>query len=132
MKKIPVRLIYAIASIIIEELAIFLVVIYALPEAGILITPLGLAGIMVFWLIFSITAYRIGSAALSRKSLVSLPSMLGGYGKTVTSLAPIGMVSINGELWQARASNGYIEKDAEIVVTGQKGLKLTVSKTMKA
>jgi len=73
-----------------------------------------------------VVIYRIGSRALRREPLVSLPDMLGGRGKVVSQLAPEGLVRIKGELWVAKSVEKKIDVGQKIIVVEQDGLKLVV------
>ena len=60
---------------------------------------------------------------------VGLPSMIGTNGKVVSPLAPEGLVRIKSELWVATSAKGDIDKDDDVEVVGEDGLKLVVQKT---
>ncbi|MFC1932024.1 NfeD family protein [Chloroflexota bacterium] len=120
------RLVLAIISTLLEEAAIVVIVLWGLPQIGVHIPVAGLVALMVAWGTYSVTTYRIGSRALRRKPLVSLPDMVGSKGKVVSPLAPEGMVKIKGELWVAKSAGGEMQPDEEVIVVGQDGLKLVV------
>ncbi|UCG10348.1 MAG: NfeD family protein [Dehalococcoidia bacterium] len=120
------RLILAIVSLILEEAAIAVIVLMGLPRLGINLPLPALIAVMVLWLVYAVVTYRIGSSALRRKPLVSLPDMLGGRGKVVRLLAPEGLVRIKGELWVAKSAGKQIDVGKEIIVVEQDGLKLVV------
>jgi len=121
------RLIYAIVSILLEEAAIVVVALWGLPQLGIEI-PLGvLITVMVLFLALSILLYQAGSRALRQKP-VPLSVMIGTKGKVVSPLAPVGLIKIKDELWQAEPVSGKIDVGKEVMVTGQDGLKLIVRK----
>lgn len=120
------RLILAIVSLILEEAAIAVIVLMGLPRLGINLPLPALIAVMVLWLVYAVVTYRIGSSALRRKPLVSLPDMLGGRGKVVRRLAPEGLVRIKGELWVAKSAGKQIDVGKEIIVVEQDGLKLVV------
>ncbi len=123
------RLILAIVSVILEEAAIAVIVLMGLPRVGINIPLPGLIAVMVLWLVYAVVTYRVGSRALSRKPLISLPDMLGSQGKVVRQLAPEGLVRIKGELWVARSAGKKIKIGAKIIVVAQDGLKLVVQES---
>jgi len=120
------RLILAIVSLILEEAAIAVIVLMGLPRLGINLPLPGLIVVMVLWLVYGVVIYRIGSRALRREPLVSLPDMLGGRGKVVSQLAPEGLVRIKGELWVAKSVEKKIDVGQKIIVVEQDGLKLVV------
>ena len=121
------RLILAIISTILEETALAVIVLFGLPSwLGIEIPLLGLIALMLVWLAYSVTIYRIGSRALRRKPSISLLDMVGSKGKVVSALAPEGLVMVNGELWLAKSDSNTMEPGGAIVVVGQDSLKLVV------
>ena len=118
------RLIMAIISTILEETAIVVIVLWALPEIGVHIPLPGLIGLMLAWGVFSVTIYRAGSRALRRKPV--MPDMVGSRGKVMSPLVPEGLVKIKGELWVAKSAGGEIEPGREVIVEAQDRLKLVV------
>lgn len=121
------RLILAIISTLLEEAALVVIVLFGLPRWLDIQLPIpALIGLMVAWGAYSIITYRMGSRALRKKPLISLPEMTGSRGKVVSALAPEGLVRIRGELWVARADGGEMNPGDEVIVLGQDGLKLLV------
>ncbi len=120
------RLVLAIISNLLEEVAIVVIVLWGLPGLGIHMPLPGLITLMVLWLAVSVMIYRTGSRALQRKQMVGLPHMVGSQGKVVSSLAPEGMVRIKGELWMARSDGGELKSGEKVIVVGQDSLKLIV------
>jgi len=120
------RLILAIISTLFEETAIAVIVLWGLPRLGINIPLWGLVVLMVAWLTYTVTTYRMGSRALRKKQIVGLPDMVGTKGKVVSPLAPEGLVRIKGELWVAKSASGEMEPGGEVIVVGQDRLKLVV------
>ena len=124
---VTARLIYAIVSILLEDAAIVVIALWGLPQLGIEI-PLGvLITVMVLFLALSILLYQAGSRALRQKP-VPLSVMIGTKGKVVSPLAPVGLIKIKDELWQAESVSGKIDVGKEVMVTEQDGLKLIVRK----
>ncbi|MFH1031484.1 MAG: NfeD family protein [Chloroflexota bacterium] len=121
------RLIYAVVTTLLEEVALVAVVLWVLPKMGIRIPLLGLGVLVILWLALSVFTFIVGNRALLRKPL-SITDMTGSKGKVVSTLTPEGMVRIQGECWIARASGENIDAGAEIVVVKQDGLKLIVEK----
>ena len=120
------RLILAIVSSILEEAAIVVIVRWALPEIDVHLPLWGLIILMVVWAVYSITTYRIGSRALRKKPVISLPDMVGSKGKVVNPLTPEGLVRIRGELWVATSVSGTVNPGEAVIVVGQERLKLIV------
>ena len=126
MKNISGRLILAIISTILEESAIFVIVRWGLPQLGVNIPLAGLIALMVAWAVYAVVTYRMGTRALKREPVLSLPHMVGSKGVVVSSLSPEGMVRIRGELWIARTEDGELEVGKEVMVVKQDRLKLVV------
>ncbi len=120
------RLVLAIISNLLEEVAIVVIVLWGLPGLGIHMPLPGLITLMVLWLAVSVMIYRTGSRALERKQVVGLPHMVGSQGKVVSPLGPEGMVRIKGELWVARSAGGELKSGEKVIVVGQDSLKLIV------
>lgn len=120
------RLILAILSTLLEEIATAAIVVWGLPRIGITIPLAGLIALMAAWGAYSVITYQLGSRALRRQQVVGLPDMVSSKGNVVIRLAPEGMVRIRGELWAAKSNGGEINPGEEVIVTGQNGLKLVV------
>ena len=127
-----VRLILAIISGILEESAIVAIVLWALPRINVHIPLWGLIILMVVWLTYSVSTYRMGSRALLRKPVAGLPDMVGSKGKVVSPLAPEGLVKIKGELWIAKSAGAEMEPGGEVIVVEQDRLKLVVRESSAA
>ncbi len=123
------RLIWAIISNLFEEAALAVIVLLGLPKLGIRIPLPGLIALMAAWAAFSVFIYRLGSRALMRKPVVSLPDMVSSRGKVVSPLDSEGLVRIKGELWVAKSASGRMDTGEEVTVVGQEGLKLVVRKS---
>jgi membrane-bound ClpP family serine protease len=124
--KMKRRLVLAIVSTILEEVAIAVIVLWALPKADIDFPLWGLIIIMVAWAAYAIFTFRLGTLALKREQLVGLPNMIGTRGDVVSPLTPEGLVRIRGELWVAKAEKGEMKPGNEVTVVGQNRLKLVV------
>ena len=126
------RLLVAIFSNTLEEIAIAVIVLWGLPQFGLYLPLPGLITIMVLWLAFSIFVYRAGSRALNLKPVFDLPIMIGSRGKVVSPLVPEGLVRIKSELWIAKSSDEedeQIEVGTEVTIVEQDGLKLVVCRS---
>ncbi|MFC1986185.1 NfeD family protein [Chloroflexota bacterium] len=126
------RLIMAIISTLLEEIALVAIVLLALPEIGVNISLPGLIALMVVWGAYSVIIYRVGSRALKRKPVVSLPDMVDSTGKVISPLVLEGLVKIKGELWVARSAESNIDVGVKVVVVEQDGLKLVVQRSDNA
>jgi membrane-bound serine protease (ClpP class) len=122
------RLILAVISTILEEIAIVSIVFWALPEIDVHVPLPGLIAVMVAWGAYSVITYLVGSRALRKKHLVGLPNMVGSQGEVVHPLAPEGLVRIKNELWVAESAGGEMKPGGKVIVVGQYSLKLVVRK----
>ena len=120
------RLVIAIITTLFEETAIAVIVLWGLPQMGIDIPLWGLVLIMVAWLTYTVTTYRMGSRALRKEHVAGLPNMIGTKGMVVSPIAPEGLVRIKGELWVAKSASGDMETGGEVIVVAQDRLKLVV------
>ena len=128
-KKITIRLVVAIVSTLLEEAALAVGVLWGLPKLGIQIPLAGLIAMMVAWATYTIITYRMGSRALRKKPIVGLLAMVGGKGKVVSPLTPVGFIKIKGELWEAISVGDRIDIGEEVTVVGQERLKLAVRRS---
>ncbi|MFC1988681.1 NfeD family protein [Chloroflexota bacterium] len=126
MRGITGRLILAIISTTLEEIALAIIVIWGLPQLGTHIPLWGLVIMMIGWAAYSIFIFRLGTRALKREVVIGLPTMIGCRGEVVSPLIPEGLVRIHGELWVAKSAGDELEKGGEVVVVGQDRLKLLV------
>jgi len=122
------RLIIAIISTVLVEVALAAGVLWGLPKLDIHIPLWVLIIAMVAWIAYAVTTYRMGSRALKKRPIAGLIDMLGSEGKAVSSLTPEGMVRINGELWRAKSTSGRVDTGEQVTVVGQDRLKLIVCK----
>ena len=122
------RLILAITSTTAEEVAIYSIWRWLLPEFDIFLPRAVLIGAMIAWGIFSISLFIFTTRTLKRQVPVGLPSMIGTKGKVSSSLAPEGLVRIKSELWMATSDEGNVDKGEYVEVVGEDGLKLFVRK----
>ena len=123
------RLIFAIISTIIEEIAIAAAGIWGLPEIGVNFPLWATILVMIAWLSYSVYAFRKGTKALKIGHILGMPNMVGTKGRVTSALNPEGWVKIRGELWSARSLSGEIHPGRDIVVIGQKRLKLEVKES---
>jgi membrane-bound ClpP family serine protease len=122
------RLILAIVSMALEQVAIWAVWRWVLPEFGVDLNVGVLIGIMAAWGIIGTCIFIFTTRALKKQPTAGLPSMVGTVGKAAGNLTPEGMVKIHGELWGAVSEEGNIAAGEGIIVTGENGLKLLVRK----
>ncbi len=122
------RLILAVLSTTAEEVGIWAIWRWLLPEFNIHLSVPVLIGIMAAWGVFSIWLFVFTTRALRKQGPGGLPSMVGTRGQAASKLTPEGMVKIKGELWGAVARKGNIAAGDKIRVVGEDGLKLVVEK----
>ena len=126
------RLILAIVSTSLEEVAIYVIWRWLLPEFGIYLPLSVLIGVMVAWAVFAIALFVFTTRTLKKQTVVGLPTMIGSKGKVASSLVPEGLVRIRGELWGATSTEGNVDTGEEVEVVGEDGLKLVVRKSGKS
>ncbi len=124
--RMTIRLILAILSTLLEEIALAAIILWGLPQLGIHIPLAGLIALMAALVVYAVITYRLGSKALGKKPVIGLPDMVGSRGKAVTPLDPEGLVRIKGELWESTSADRRINTGEEVIVVEQDGLKLTV------
>ena len=120
------RLVLAILTTILEEIAIVIIANWALPMIGINIPLAGLIALMLAWVSFSIFIFRMGSRALRKEPIAGLPGMVGSRGKVVSPLDPEGHIKIKNEIWAAKSLEGRIDTGKEVTVAEQDALLLIV------
>jgi len=123
------RLVLAIISTSLEEVAIYVIWRWLLPEFGIKLPFQVLIGVMVAWVAFGIWLFIFTTRTLGKQVPVGLPSMIGTKGKVASRLSPEGMVRIKGELWGATSAGGDIDAGEEVVVVSEDGLMLSVRRS---
>ena len=122
------RLILAIVSTALEEVAIWVVWRWGFPQLEIDVPFYALVIVMVGWAVWSAGFFVFVTKTLRRQKIIGLPTMVGSRGKVTEPLTLDGMVAIRGELWQAESLEGDMDKGEGIMVVGEDGLKLTVRK----
>ena len=121
-----VRLVLAVISTALEEVAIWVIWRWLLPEFDIKLPVSVLVGVMIAWAVFGTWLFIFTTRALKKQAAVGLPSMVGAVGKVSSRLAPEGLVRIRGELWSATSNEGDVEVGEDIIVMSEQGLKLFV------
>ncbi len=84
-----------------------------------------IAGIVIL----SIRTFRLYKGVKARmlaKVRAGPEILVGAIGIVTTDLKPKGEVRVQGEFWQAMATDGWIEKDREVEVVSVEGLILAV------
>jgi membrane-bound ClpP family serine protease len=122
------RLILAVLSTSLEEVALWVIWRWLLPDFGIELPYQVLIVVMVAWAAFGTWLFVFTTRALKKQATVGLPSMVGAVGRVASRLAPEGLVRIKGELWGAVSDEGNIEAGEDVAVVREDGLKLFVRK----
>jgi membrane-bound ClpP family serine protease len=125
------RLVLAIVSMALEQVAIFAVWYWLLPAFDIHLHVGVVIGVMMGWGIFGTWLFIFTTGILKKRQQIGQTSMVSATGIAAGKLSPEGMVRIHGELWGAISEDGDILPEEEIIVTGEKGLKLLVRKKPK-
>ena len=123
------RLVIAIITTSLEEVALLAIWLWGLPRVGIHIPLWVLIVVMLGWGTYTVVTFRMGSRALRRKPVAGLIAMVGSRGKVVSRLAPEGCIRIKGELWWAISADEGINVGEEVTVLRQDRLKLIVCKS---
>ncbi len=125
------RLILAVVSTSLEEVAIYAIWRWLLPEFDIELSLPVLIGVMVAWAAFCVALFVFTTRTLKMQKVVGLPTMIGSRGKVASLLAPEGLVRIKGELWGATLAQGNVDIGEEVEVVAENGLKLVVRKVSR-
>ncbi len=125
--RFSVRLTISLLRLALEQLAIYALWRWVLPEFDIELPLFVLVLAMLAWGAFAVTRFILGTRALRRPYMPGLPSLVGSVGKVVIPLAPRGAVRVKGETWSALLVEGEkAEVGDEVTVTDMDGLCLHV------
>lgn len=69
-----------------------------------------------------------GIAAQKRKPTTGIEGLIGETGTVMSSLEPEGRISVHGEIWRARCTEGHVERGKTVRVIGVENLMLIVKK----
>ena len=125
------RLIIAIITTSLEETAIAAIGLWLLPKIDVNLPLFVIILVMVAWAGFAVFSFRLGTRALRKKPEGGMADMMGMKGEVVKRLDPEGMVRIKGENWKAKSAGRKIEPGEEVIVVGQKRLRLIVERERK-
>ncbi|MBO9681548.1 MAG: nodulation protein NfeD [Flavisolibacter sp.] len=81
--------------------------------------------------LFFLFVIGMGLRAQRLKPVTGVESMMGETGEAKEELNPLGMILLNGELWQAESISGIIQKGEKIKVKNMKGFKLFVERVQE-
>ena len=122
------RLILAIVSTSLEEVALYAIWrwVLPLPQVNIYVPQQALIIVMVVWGVYAVTNFIIVTRVLKKATVVGLPTMVSSIGKVVNPLEPEGLVRIRSELWTAESTEGDIKVGEQVTVVSEEGLRLYV------
>lgn len=86
---------------------------------------IGLTAVSTLFFLFIIGA---GLKAQKAIPVIGMESFIGASGIALKPLDPSGMVRVNGELWEAEAISGRIEKGEKVYVKSMNGFKVMVDR----
>ena len=117
----------AVLSWIVEEILLVAVVLWLLPHFFNINIPLwGLAVLMLALAAFSGTMYLAGRRTFYLRPKVAAENLIGSEGTVTKSLAPVGYVKVQGELWKAINNGVEVGVGDRVEVIGMDGLTLVV------
>lgn len=106
---------------------------------GTVLVVLVLWGVQIPWPIIIVIAVlglakylvcRIAVVPVLRRQITD-PKDMKGQGTVVEPLAPVGLIKVGGEYWQAKSIEGDIEVDESVEVVGWEGLTLRVTRSQQ-
>ncbi|HTM92725.1 MAG TPA: nodulation protein NfeD, partial [Flavisolibacter sp.] len=86
---------------------------------------------VVITTLFFLFVIGMGLKAQKLKPATGAEAMIGETGEAKEELNPLGMVFLNGELWQAESVSGIIQKGEKIRVKNMQGFKLFVERVQE-
>ncbi len=115
---LPARLIIGVVRLALEEVAIYAIWRWILPEFDIELPLFVVILAMVAWGSFAVFRFILGIRVLRKPHMPGLPSLVWSVGKVVSPLAPQGTVRIKGETWTAILDEGgRAEVGEDVIVT---------------
>lgn len=120
--------VYSIISTLLEEAGIVLLMVVVLPVFGINVPLWATLAVVAAFAVFSYIMYRIGHPTVLYDAVTEPDAIVGKEGVIEVDLNPAGYVRVEGELWKAVSAGGDLRKGDAVVITGIKGLELTVER----
>jgi membrane-bound ClpP family serine protease len=117
---------FNLATTVVEETALMLVMLWLLPSLGMDVPPWIVIVLAMVWAAWSYLTYRIGAKTIEKIPVVGAEALVGVRCITTTPLLPGGYVQAGSELWRAHSTAGDINSEVEVVVVEVKGLTLLV------
>ena len=78
--------------------------------------------------LFFLFVVGLGIKAQRRKVVTGIEGLMGGTGEVMETLSPIGIIKVQGEIWNAESLSGTIDKGEKVRIKEMKNLKLFVEK----
>ena len=78
--------------------------------------------------LFFVFVVGFGIRAQRRKVVTGIEGLVGNIGEVIESLSPLGIVRVQGEIWNAESIAGTIDKGEKVRIIEMKNLKLFVEK----
>jgi membrane-bound serine protease (ClpP class) len=78
--------------------------------------------------LFFLFVVGLGIKAQRRKAVTGAEALINDIGEVIESLAPIGKVKVQGELWNAESLSGTINPGEKVRIKEMKNLKLYVER----
>jgi membrane-bound ClpP family serine protease len=122
VKRINPRLIIAVITSLLDEVLLFVAVLWVLPRLGISVP---------IWLIIPLAVFFLASGALTfvvvrKRPNLGFENQIGVKGIAVTRIGKKGTMRIGHENWAARTEGPEIEQGKQVRVVGQAALILFV------
>ena len=78
--------------------------------------------------LFFLFVVGLGIKAQRRKVVTGIEGLMGGTGEVMETLSPIGIIKVQGEIWNAESLSGTINKGEKVKIKEMKNLKFFVEK----
>ncbi len=78
--------------------------------------------------LFFLFVVGLGIKAQRRKVVTGIEGLVGDIGEVMEALSPIGIIKVQGEIWNAESLSGTINKGEKVKIKEMKNLKLFVEK----
>ena len=78
--------------------------------------------------LFFLFVVGLGMKAQRRKVVTGIEGLVGDTGEVMETLSPIGIIKVQGELWNAESLAGTIDKGEKVRIKEMKNLKLFVER----
>lgn len=114
--------------LMLDEVLIITAILLVLHFIGIEITLPIKIGAGVIFVVFVFIRHVAVIPSFHRKLVTGREGMIGEQGKVVKPLTPTGVITINGEYWNAKSIDGNIEVNENVEIVGLEGLTLRVKR----